>query len=532
LDGRAVVFVGAGAHTSLWLRRLDSLSARELPGTAGAAYPFWSPNGRWVGFFAEGKLKKIDITGGPPAEVTDGIGPRGGSWSTDDMIIFALTNGPILKVPASGGTPVPVTRLDRQNEEVAHRWPQLLPDGHHVLYFVPTSRPNRTGIYVGSLDRPDEKTFVVASTTRGLYSPAHGGLPGRLLWVRGSTLMTQTFDLDTGHLTGEPMVVPGLDRVGMVGALGGTPFWLSNEGTLIYSGADDEYPLTWFGRDGQPLQTVASGRYTALRLSPEGGRVAVSVLGDTSYRDLWTMELERGGVPTRLTTNTGNVPVWSPDGSRVAYHDSGPTNIFIVAVNSDDAPKQLLHSDTPVYVNDWSPDGQWVLYTKTSPATGSDLWKIAVDGDRNSEPVLVTSSDESHGQFSPDGKWLAFTSNQSGQEEIFVRKIGGTKSTPVSTSGGSFARWRQDSHELFYRALDGMLIAIPVSGTGDTPTFGEPNPLFKIVEPLGSFAYPYDVSPNGQRVLTLASSGRENLPLTVLVNWEASLRTRVAQTGR
>ena len=210
-DGRAIAFVAASRGSTLWVRRLDSPSAYELPGTTGAAFPFWKPDGRVLGFFAGGKLKTIDVSGGPPFEVAPVPIGRGGSWASDGTVVFGPSVGGLQRVAASGGIPAPLTTLDLANGENAHRWPQLLPDTRHLLYFVRSSKPNRTGIYLASLDRPDEKVLVLESASAGAYAPPQGNILGHLLWVRDNALMAQAFDPVHAQLSGEPVAIPGAD---------------------------------------------------------------------------------------------------------------------------------------------------------------------------------------------------------------------------------------------------------------------------------------------------------------------------------
>jgi len=525
-DGRAVVFVATSAGgPTLWIRRLDSFTPRELPGTAGAAFPFWAPDGRSVGFYANGKLKTIGVSGGPPVVIAAAPNARGGTWGPDGTIVFSPLVGVLQQVAASGGTAAPLTKLDLGNGENAHRWPQFLPGGRRFLYWVRSSKPNRTGVYLGSLDRPHEKVFVVESLSGGVYSPPHGKTQGYLLWVRQNALVGQPFDPERTHVSGEPVSIAGAEGVGTVGTNNQSLFSLSNEGTLLFSGADDNYQLAWFSRDGKALSGVGKpDRYVTVRISPDGNRAAVSIIDSSGERDIWAMELARG-LPNRLTYDSGFVPVWSPDGHRIAYHGITQTRLFTIAASGGDRQGMLESQDT-VYINDWSPDGRLLMYTKVSPATLYDLWVLPTSGDRTPVPVLVTPFNESHGQFSPDGKWIAYTSNESGQEEIYVRSMPATGSTRVSTSGGSFSRWRADGKELFYRALDGRLMAVPVTTVAERLEFGPPVGLMPIAEPLGTFAYPYDVAPNGEKILALTPGGSEHnvMPLTVLVNWEAGLK--------
>jgi eukaryotic-like serine/threonine-protein kinase len=523
-DGRAVVFVAASDERTLWIRRLDSLTSSELPGTTGAEFPFWSPDGRSVGFFADGKLKKIELSGGRPVVIAAAPNPRGGTWAVDGTIVFSPLIGTLHQVAASGGTPIPITTLDSANGENAHRWPQFLPGGRRFLYWVRSSKPNRSGVYLGSLDRPHDKVFVIESLSAAAYSPPRGKEPGYLLRVRENVLVGQPFDPERGQVSGSPVPIAGAQGVGTVGAINRSLFSVSNEGTLLFSGADDTYQLVWFSRNGKALSTVGKrDRYAAVRISPDGSRAAISVVDSSGQRDIWSMDLARG-LPNRLTYDSGFVPVWSPDGHRIAYHDVAQTALFTMAATGGDRHKIL---EAPaVYVNDWSPDGRWLMYTQVSPATLDDLWVVPTSGDRTPVPILVTPFNELHGQFSPDGKWIAYTSNESGQEEIHVRRMPATGSIRVSTSGGSFARWRTDGKELFYRSPDGRLMAVSVSTAADGLQFGRPAALMPLAEPLGRFTYPYDVALNGDRILALTAAGseRDATPLTVIVNWEAGLR--------
>ena len=523
-DGRAVAFVAASDERTLWIRRLDSLTSDQLPGTTGAEFPFWAPDGRSVGFFADGKLKKIEISGGRPVVIAAAPNPRGGTWAADGTIVFSPLVGTLHQVVASGGTPTPITTLDISNGENAHRWPQFLPGGRRFLYWVRSSKPNRTGVYLGSLDRPHDKVFVVESLSAAAYSPPRGKEPGYLLRVRENVLVGQPFDPERAQVSGQPVPIVGAQGVGTVGAINRSLFSVSNEGTLLFSGADDKYQLVWFNRNGKALSTVGKpDRYAAVRISPDGNRAAISVVNSSGQRDIWVMELARG-LPNRLTYDSGFVPVWSPDGHRIAYHDVVQTRLFVIAASGGD--RQTMMEAPAVYINDWSPDGRLLIYTQISTTTLDDLWVVPTSGDRIPVPVLVTPFNELHGQFSPDGKWIAYTSNESGQEEIHVRSMPATGSTRVSTSGGSFARWRTDGKELFYRSPDGRLMAVSVATVAEGLQFGSPAALMQLAEPLGRFTYPYDVAPNGDKILALTPAASEHnaTPLTVIVNWEAGLK--------
>jgi Tol biopolymer transport system component len=523
-DGRTIAFAAVSSGVRrLWLRRLDSLTPHELSGTTGADYPFWSPDGRSIGFFAEGKLKKVDSSGGQPIVLAEAATGRGGTWLLDGTIIFASASvGGLHRISASGGAPTPVTKLDLANGENAHRWPQFLPGGRRLLYFVRSSTPNRTGVYASSLERPQEAMFVLPTSAAAAYAASHDNGVGHLIWVRDNRLVAQPFDAERLQLSGESAVIAGTEGVGESRNNGRAAFSLSQEGTLLFAGGEDRLQLEWIGRDGRTAGTVgAADRYVALRISPDGVRAAVSLYDASAKRDIWTLDVTRG-LPSRVTSDDGFVPVWSPDAERIAYHDTTQTKLLTIAADGSDR-QVVLQSQVPTYINDWSPDGHTLLYSTVASST-FDLWLQPLGGERKPKPWLATPYNESHGQFSPDGKWVAFTTDDSGQQEIFVSAFEGKFRRRVSTSGGSFSRWRADGKELFYRALDGRLIAVPVSFSAGQPEFGTPVALIDVVAPLGTFAYPYDLSRDGQKILTFRPVGGARIaPMTVLINWGAGL---------
>jgi Tol biopolymer transport system component len=527
-DGRAIAFVAvSGGSSKLWVRPLDSIAARELPGTDAAEQPFWSPDSRSLGFFAGGKLKRVDVTGGPPVLVADASAARGATWLPDGTIIFTpVVTGGLQRVAASGGAAaVSLTNLDSARGEASHRWPQVLPGGKRFIYYIQgASRVG--GTYLGSLDRPDAKTQLTQNPNNALYAPPRGQYPGYLLFLREKTLIAQLFDPVRGQLSGEAVPVPGVEAISTAGAINLADFSVSNQGALVFGRGSDRYQLTWFNREGKVLSTVGQpDRYLSIRISPDGKAVAASRVDAAGHSDVWRIEFTRSA-PNRLTFDgNGYLTAWSPDGRHIFYGSLG--GMFESEANGTGQGRAAIQT-RPGFVNDWSPDGRYLLYEEASPETQGDLWIVPTTGDRKPVPYLKTPFNEIDGQFSPDGKWVAYTSDESGgRNEVYVRAFpAGADKFPVSNSGGGIPRWRQDGKELFYRALDGRLMAASVRPVAQGLEFGTPAALFAIAPPTGIFAYPYDVSPDGQRILALAPAAGEAGAslLTVLINWQAGLK--------
>jgi Tol biopolymer transport system component len=530
-DGRTVAFVAAssGSFRKLWVRPLDSAASHDLAGTEGAAYPFWSPDSRSIGFFADEKLKRIDVSGGPPLALADATSPRGASWSVNGTIIYApLATGGLMRVPAFGGKALPLTIPDRGRDESSHRWPQALIDGKRFLYFsqnVDATRRAGEG-YLASFTRPQDRIRLTESRADALYAPPVGKRDGYLLWPRGSSLIAQTFDPASGRFSGEGRPVVGAERVAVAVALQLAEFSVSKQGTLAFQGGDDHSRLTWYNREGKTLGTVGETElYAAVRIAPDGKHVGASITDSNGRYDVWRIDLN-GGAPSRLTFDgNGYSPVWSSDGRDLVYSSLGKA--FQAQANGTSRGKEIIRSPNgAAYVTDWSPDGRYWLYSEHSADTLWDLW-ILPTGDTKSQPYLKTPYNELEGQFAPNGKWIAYTSDESGRNEIYVRAFpdSGAK-FPVSNGGGRLARWRRDGKELFYRGLDGRLMAAPVRAAAQGLDVGSPVPLVPTMEPAGVFVYSYDISPDGQRILALAPAANEagGSSLTVIVNWQAALK--------
>lgn len=528
-DGRRLAFVASSeGRDLLWVRSLDSLSAQALPGTEGASFPFWSPDSRFIGFFAGGKIKKVDASGGPPQTLCEAAtaASRGGTWNRDGAIVFATgASGTLYLVSATGGEPSQLTELDQSRFEISHRWPFFLPDGRHFLYFVRSSQAESGGIYVGSLDSKETKRLLPTSLS-AVYSP-----PGFLLFLRNEALMAQRFDPDKLQLTGEPFSVA--ENVAYNLGLGRGAFSVSENGVLAYrTGSGQINQPLWFDRGGKQIGSLgAAGLYFTLGLSPDERRAAVDITDDkTGTADIWLFDLSRG-IPSRFTTDPApdTNPLWSPDGSRIVFAASrgGVSNVLYQKSASGVGNEEvLLKSGETKIPEDWSSDGQVILYQTSNPKTKRDLWVLPMSGDREPFPFLQTEFNEWQAQLSSDGKWIAYTSDESGAPEVYVQTFPASGGRwRVSTGGGSQPRWRRDGKELFYIAPDRKLMAVDVM-PGATFEASVPKALFDTrILSLTEFRNHYAVTADGQRFLINSRIEETNVtPISVVVNWTADLK--------
>ena len=531
-DGRMIAFVATSHEVpKLWIRRLDSTTARELAGTEAAESPFWSPDSRSLGFFAAGKLQRIDLGGGLPQALASIPQLRGAAWSPDGTIVFATSAlGGLRRIAAVGGFAAELTKLDSASGEISHRWPQFLPDGKRFLFYLRGSKPNLSGIYASSLDRPREKTLVVESATAGRFCPALGPHPGYLLWVRGGGVVAQPFDPGSGELSGRPTQLPGAEDVPLNGIVNLADFSIASDGKLLLNTGGDRYQLAWFNREGKVVSTLLNqDPYFSVRLSPDGGRIAMTISDPSGNRDLWLLELGRG-VKSRLTTGKVVVGIaWSPDGQRIVFANFGVPALYEKNSSGAGEERQLLRSQRSLFPGDFSPDGRYLVYEEeTGVDDNSALSFLSAAGDGKPVTYLTTPSGKLNPSFSPDGKWTTYTSNESGVEQIFVQRVPAddARKWQVSTNGGNFARWRRDGRELFYRAPDGMLMAVAVHPNQQRLEFGTPARLFRTVTSPGLRLYGYDVAADGQRILALAPAKGTggSTPLTLIMNWQAALK--------
>jgi Tol biopolymer transport system component len=532
-DGSKLVFAARDANgaSSLWIRPLDSLSAQPLRGTEGATFPFWSPDGRWVGFFVTGKLRKIDVTGGPPETLCDAPNGRGGSWSPAGVIIFAPdVFGPLARVPAAGGSPTPLSEVTPSRQGYSERWPVFLPDGRHFVYWaggpLNSGEVKTDGIYLRSLDSA-APTLLFPSDSNALYSP-----PGYLLFLRAQILMAQPFDAGSRKLDGEAF--PIAEDIANPQNYRFADFSVSQEGTLVYqTGETGLNQLTWLDGAGRQVGTVGDpAAIDGFRVSPDGKFLAEQVSDARSKNvDLWVVDLARG-VRTRFTFAPGLEinPVWSPDGKRIAYtaNPKGHLDIYIKNADGSGQAEPLTSSEVTKYADDWSPDGRTLSMTVVDPRgnTITDIWTVSLTGDHTPKPFLATQFVEGNSVFSPDGRWLAYQSDESGRDEIYVTPFPGPGGKwQVSQGGGVEPEWRRDGGALFYRSPDGALFEASVTVKGSAVEVGTPRQLFSAPPTGGSgTARSYAVSPQGDRYLLLKPIQNVVTPVTLVTHWTSALK--------
>jgi eukaryotic-like serine/threonine-protein kinase len=522
-DGTKLVF---SASSYLWVRSLEDTVPRRLEGTQDGAYPFWSPDGRFIGFSAGGKLKTMDVSGAPPATLCDAYDLRGASWSADDTILFAP--GPrtgIFRIAAAGGTAVPVTKFD-PTQYTTHRWPDLLPDGKHFLYLASNHgdpHAATTEIYIASLDGKLNRPLM-HSYAKVEYAS------GYLLYLRGTTLMAQPFSTDKLDFTGD--ATPIAENVTEVASTWGAAFSVSQNGVLTYQagGQTPQRELRWYDRQGRNLGTLGSGFYYGPRLSPDGARLAVD-FGDPN-RDIWTFDLRRG-VKTRLSFGAVDAaPVWSPDGSQIAFStlsgSTGPSNILQKRSNGEGQDETLYAAQSSSISTDWSPDGRFILLDNNF-WTLSEVDVLPLAGDRKPYPFAQSQFPQRSGHFSPDGRWVACTSRESGREEVYVAPFPGPGGKwQVSSSGGRMPRWRRDGRELYFFAEDDTLMAAEVEASQQKFEVKNVRPLFHVNlapesrERSGSF----DVTADGSRFIINTSSDEAQSPITLVLNWTAEFKKK------
>jgi Tol biopolymer transport system component len=514
-DGTRLAFVAVGpdGKNTLWVRALSAPGAQQLNGTEWASFPFWSPSGGRIGFFAEGKLKTVDITGGAVEILCEAPIGRGGTWNRDGTIVFAPTiAGPLYRVSASGGVPAPVTRLPRSGSGQGHRSPSFLPDGKHFLYFLDWSVPQdqqRNGIYVGSLDSAEPK--LVSPELSGTVAYASGNL----LYVRSSSLMAQPFNLDRLETTGPPVAI-AQQEVEKDPNFSQSGFSASQNGVLIFQSAlDSPARLVWFDSRGKELQQIPEIGYSFPCLSPDGHYLAVA--SDDEHNGKYFLrvyDLERG-VSTRLGEGIiQETPTWSRDGKRITYPTARDGMYYLEEISADGSgPPRVLLKGARMAPTDWSPDGHLVFMD-----FGEGRPHLAVYS-ASDHQVTEFSGAGAEGQFSPDGKWIAYTGTGGhAARDVFVQPFPGSGGRiQISSAGGAQPHWSHDGRQLFFIQPDRKLMAVsfdPQKGAA-----GAPRVLFqtRIVAPV-FLTFQYVVSPDG-RFLINSFPSSSSAPLTVLTGW-------------
>ncbi len=517
-DGRRLAFVArpAGGQDLLWIRALDELSAHPVAGSENASFPFWSPDGRFVAFFAQGKLKKLDPASGLIQVICDADDPRGGSWGAEAILFSPNPNAPLYRVAPGGGAPAALTKLDQTRAEISQRWPVFLPDGRQFVYFSMSLKSKTHVLVAASLDGKEGGVLTPTSSAAAWWPS------GYLLFGRDSTLMAQPFSTGSLRLSGEPfpiardLAVTGLNA----GPFGAAQFSVSRDGTLVYQpGGARASQLTWFDRSGNPLGKVGEAGTTGdPDLSPDGTRAVVE-----GSADLWMVDLIHGSSSRFTFEGVGDtLAVWSPDGRRVAFGSArnGRSDIYVKSVETS-AEELLVKSDIDKVPDDWSHDGRYLIYESPSPQTRYDLYWIPMDGDRKPVSYLQTEFNEFHARLSPDGHWLAYTSDETGRPEVYVQSF----PTPggkvlISVNGGDQPAWRRDGLELFYLRPDRMLMSVDVK-TGAKFESGAPRPLFLTDTPNAGayFRNHYAPHPDGQRFLVVNVPPEQSAaPLVVVLN--------------
>ena len=526
-DGRQIVFVASGDGASrLWLRSLASTTAQPLAGTEGAIGPFWSPDSRSIGFFANGALERLDLRGGAPYTLAPAPAPLSGTWNAAGVILFAPQPvSPLMRVSATGGVAQAVTTL--KAGQVVQAAPFFLPDGHHFL-FVALGSSDAAGIYLGDL-AGSAATRLMNAPSSSVYLPT-----GWMLWVREGALVAQRLDVRKAARTGAPVTL----ATGLPTGVFVRPVSVSATGLVAYrGGAVANSQLTWFDRSGATRGSVGVPNDAQPRVAPDGRRV-VFMRPIAHGVNLWLLD---GACTSRLTfgANPDLDPVWSPDGTRIAFNSgrSGAFDLYQKLVNGVVGEAQPLPISGQAKIlgfpTSWSPDGRFLLYTSRTQQTGADLWVVPMVGAHTPSVFLNTPFDESNGVFSPDGRWVAYESNESGRFEIYVRPFhppgakdssaaSGAMQWQVSTAGGIEPTWQRDGKEIDYIDPSGAMMAAPITESGTTFAAGTPVKLFQ-THILGGGedvldATQYDVAPDGRFIITTVPESTA-APITLIQNW-------------
>ncbi len=538
-DGRHLAFDASDSTGKpyLFVWDLDAPSPRRLEGTEGALYPFWSPNSQFLGFFVQGKLERIDASGGAPIMICDARNARGGTWNAEDMIIFTPSPGdPLFLVPASGGAPIPITKLDLSQNVNSHRWPWFLPDGKHFLYYSRTTVSGGSNegdaICVGSTDGKETRVLVHASSNAQYAS-------GYLLYTRDNALVAQSFDPGSLELKGDSFTIA--EGVAFDDWTIHSLFTASQNGILIYQtgNAHLDSRLVFLNRNGTPDRIIGDRvEFLQPRISPDGEQVATDAYDLRTHNiDIWIYGAQHNN-KTRFTFAPGSeqYPTWSPDGRQVYFmaNPGGTADLYQKSSSGAGHDQLVLRTPGDKIPLDMSHDGKYLLYQMFGgPRSRWDLWIMPVvsaqnDSAHRSYPYLQSEFNETDGRFSPDGRWIAYTSDESGQNEVYV----GTSAAAggrwqVSTSGGRGPRWRQDGKEIYYLSPENKIMAASIASDNGSIAVSNIHPLFAVPLIVSRILPSYDVSPDGNRFLVnMQSENQDQTPLSLCVNWDAALGRR------
>ncbi len=523
-DGSQIIYVASrGGRAQLFARSMDSVTPVALPGTSDAISPFFSPDGHWIAFFADGKLKKVPASGGTAIEICDAAIGFGGTWGAGDRIIFSPTTGSgLMEVSAAGGKPTRATTLDVPGGEFSHRWPELLPDGNAVLFAVGT---------VGSWDDAQIVAQSLSSGRRSLLvqggTHPHYLKSGHLLYAHGGALMAVPIDAKSLKISGTPTRV--LDNV-MQSSDGAAQAAIADSGDAVYVPARTvavDRRLIQVDRSGAGVPLAAPLRaYSTPRMAPDGRHVVVTIAGASD--DLWVYDIAAGSLRQITFDADASAPVWTPDSSRVTFtwHKDGPPNLFWIRIGDAIREERLASSDYPQVAGSWSPDGRTLAYVETRPTTGRDIWLLPQDGNSTPVPFIATTFDETAPRFSPDGRTLAFVSTESGRPEVYVSRVDDPRHamTQISRDGGTEPVWSAATHELVYRSAN-RLMTVSQPPAGDWSTV-KSRLLFEGTFERGTLdAANYDLASDGQHLILVQAGDSAAVPqeLRIVINWADSL---------
>ena len=536
-DGRRLAFLAPTAEKKnlLWVRPLNGTVAQPLAGTDGATYPFWSPDGRYLAFFAGGKLKKIDVSGGPPQILCDTQEGRGGTWSREGVILFSPSSrDAILRVSSAGGVPATATELDLARREFSHRFPFFLPDGRHFLYLVQavgTGPGEGREVCIGSLDSKERRPLLRVNSNVVFAPSAPGASAGHVLFSRERTLVAQPFDAKRLRLSGEAFPVG--EQVLYFGNLALGVFAVADNGTLAYqtgSAGGMSQPV-WLDRAGKQLEVLGPpGDYLRLRISRDGRRVAMDLRDpQTGQADIWIYDLSRRASTRFTSAPADNIfPVWSPDDSRIVFESNrkGSDDLYQKVSSGTGNDEEFLAQEGRLLVpTDWSSDGRFIAYNLIDASTkrGWDLGFYS-SAEKKTSLFLSTPANEANGRFSPDVRWLAYASDESGRYEVYVQPFPATGGKwQISTAGGGQPVWNRNGKEIFYVSADNKLMAVDVKADSGFEA-GTPRALFDVRLKTGT-GWKYDISPDGQRFLANIAVGETKANLiTLVLNWAAEIK--------